>query len=54
MPAKIGIDALKSFSKSRTNETEYRQKIKNSQSQLKIYRFQKGRAYFDLLTFEKF
>ena len=39
MPAKIDIDALKSFTKSRTNETEYRQKIKNSQSQLKIYRF---------------
>ena len=28
MPAKIDIDALKSFAKSRTNETEYRQKIK--------------------------
>ena len=54
MPAKIDIDALKSFTKSRTNETEYRQKIKNSQSQLKIYRFKKGRVYFDLLTFEKF
>ena len=41
MPAKIDIDALKIFTKSRTNETEYREKIKNSQSQLKIYRFQK-------------
>ena len=39
MPAKIDIDALKSFTKSRTNETEYRQKIRYSQSQLKIYRF---------------
>ena len=39
MPAKIDIDAFKSFAKSRTNETEYRQKIKNSQSRLKIYRF---------------
>ena len=39
MPAKIDIDALKSITKSRTNETECRQKIKNSQSQLKIHRF---------------
>ena len=39
MPAEIDIDALKSFTKSRTNETEYRQKIKNSQSKLKICRF---------------
>ena len=54
MRAKIDIDALKSFTKSRTNETEYRQKIKNSQSQLMIYLFKKGRMYFDLLTFEKF
>ena len=54
MPAKIDIDALKSFTKSRTNEIEYRQKITNSQSQLKIYRFLKGRLYFDLHTFEKF
>ena len=30
MPAKIDIDALKIFTKSGTNETEYRQKIKNS------------------------
>ena len=30
MPAKIDIDALKSFTKSRTNETEYRQKIKTA------------------------
>ena len=28
MPAKIDIDALKSFTKPRTNETEYRQKLK--------------------------
>ena len=39
MPAEIDIDALKIFTKSRTNETEYWQKIKNSQSQRKIYRF---------------
>ena len=39
MPAKIDIDAVKIFTKSRTNETEYRRKIKNSQSQLKIYGF---------------
>ena len=39
MPAEIDIDALKIFAKSRTNETEYWQKIKNSQSKLKIYRF---------------
>ena len=39
MPAEIDIDALKSFTKSRINETVYQQKIKNSQSQLKIYRF---------------
>ena len=39
MPAEIDIDALKIFTKSRTNETEYWQKIINSQSKLKIYRF---------------
>ena len=39
MPAEIAIDALKIFTKSRTNETEYWQKIKNSQFKLKIYRF---------------
>ena len=39
MPAEVDIDALKIFTKSRTNETEYWQKIKNSQSKLKIYRF---------------
>ena len=38
-PAIIDIDALKCFTKSRTNETEYRKKIRNSQSRLKIYRF---------------
>ena len=54
MPAKIDVDALKIFTKSKTNETEHRQKIKNIQSQLKIYRFEKGRVNFDLLTFEKF
>ena len=30
MPAKIDIDALKSFTKSRINETEYRQKSKTA------------------------
>ena len=39
MPAEIDIDALKIFTKSRTNETECWQKIKNSQSKLKIYQF---------------
>ena len=39
MPAEIDIDAFKIFPKSQTNETEYWQKIKNSRSQLKIYRF---------------
>ena len=39
MPAEIGMDVLKIFTKFRTNETEYWQKIKNSQSKLKIYRF---------------
>ena len=39
MPAEIDIDPLKIFTKSRTNETKYWQKIKNSQSKLKIYRF---------------
>ena len=39
MPAKIDIDALKIFTKLRTNDIEYRKQIKNSQSQLKIYRF---------------
>ena len=54
MPAIIDIVTVKIFTKSRTNETEYRQKLKNSQSQLKIHRFKKGRVFFDLLTFEKF
>ena len=39
MAAKIDIDALKNFLKIRKNKAENRQKIKNSQSQLKIYRF---------------
>ena len=39
MPAEIDIDALKIITKSRTNETKYWQKIKNSQSKLKIYRY---------------
>ena len=44
---------LKFKKKSRTNKVENRQKIKNSQSQLKIYWFRKI-VYFDLFTFEKF
>ena len=54
MAAKIDIDALKIFKNSRTNEAENRQKIKNSQSQLKIYWLFERRVYFVLLTFEKF
>ena len=30
MPAKIDIDARKTFTKSRTNETKYRQKLKTA------------------------
>ena len=30
MPAKIDIDALKIFTKSSTNETDYRQKLKTT------------------------
>ena len=41
---KIDIDALKIFERSRTNETENRHQIKNSQSPLKIYRVQKERV----------
>ena len=48
------LDALKIFTKSRTNEAENRQKIKNSQSLLKIYRFLKRRVFFDLFTPENF
>ena len=44
MPAGIDIDALKIFTKSRTNETEYWQKIKTSQSKLKIYRLRRASA----------
>ena len=39
MAANSDIDALKIFKKSRTTLAENRQKIKNSRSQLKIYRF---------------
>ena len=53
MPSKIDIDALKFKKKSRTNGTEKRKKIKNSQSQLKIDWFWKRRMYFDFLIFEK-
>ena len=51
MPAEIDIDALKIFTKSRTNETEYWQKIKNSQSR---FISSKKEVYCDSLTFEKF
>ena len=53
MPAKIDVDALKVFTKSRTNKTDYRQKINNSQSRLKIYRFYKGKVYIWLAHFWK-
>ena len=39
MAAKIDIEALKIFTKSRANEAENLQKNKNSQYRLKIYRF---------------
>ena len=39
MPAKIDINVPKTFTKPRTNATKYRQKIKNSQFQPKIYQF---------------
>ena len=39
MVAETDIDALKFRKKSRPNEAENRQKIKNSQSQLYIYLF---------------
>ena len=41
MPAEIDVDALKIFTKSKTNETKYWQKIKYSQSQFKFYGFKK-------------
>ena len=41
MAARIDIDALKSFKKLKTNEAENQEIIKNSQSQLKIYRSEK-------------
>ena len=53
MPAKIDIDALKTFTKPRTNETEYRQKIKTA-SLNSGFTGSKEEVYFDLLTFEKF
>ena len=42
MPAKIDIDALKSFTKSRTNETEYRQKLKTASLNSRFTGFKKG------------
>ena len=53
MPAEIDIDALKIFTKSRTYETEYWQKIKNSSLNSR-FAGSKKEVYFDLLTFEKF
>ena len=53
MAAKIDIEAINNFLKSRRNEAKNQQKIENSQSQIIIYRFKKKkRMYFDLLTFE--
>ena len=48
MPAKIDIDALKISQ----NQEQGDKKLKTAS--LKIYRFWKGRVYFDLLIFEKF
>ena len=53
MPAEIDIDALKIFTKSRTNETEYWQKIKTVSLNSR-FTGSKKEVYFDLLTFEKF
>ena len=53
MPANIDIDALTIFTKSRTNETEYRQKVKNSHSQLKIYRLYERKSVLRLAHFWK-
>ena len=50
MPAKIDIDVLKIFTKSR-NETEYRQKIKNSQSQLEDLPVLKRKSVLRLANF---
>ena len=41
MPAKIDVDALKIFTKSRTNEIEYRQKINNVASLNSRFTFSK-------------
>ena len=49
MAAENDIDALKIYKKSRTNEAEKRQKIKNSLSQLKIYRFKKKKSVLRLV-----
>ena len=54
MRAKIDIDALKSFTKSRTNETEYRQKIKNSQSRTQDLPILKRKRVLWLAHFWKF
>ena len=54
MPAKIDIDALKIFAKSRTKETKYWQKIKNSQSRLKIYGSKKEECTSTCLVLKNF
>ena len=53
MPAEIDIDALKFFTKSRTNETEYWKKLKTASLNSR-FTGSKKEVYFDLLTFEKF
>ena len=53
MPAKIDIDALKIFTKLRTNETEYRQKIKSSRYKLTSCRFQKKEEFISTCSILK-
>ena len=53
MPAEIDIDVLKIFTKSRTNETEYWQKLKTASLNSR-FTGSKKEVCFDLLTFEKF
>ena len=55
MPAEIDIDALKIFTKSRTNETKINigKKLKTA-SLNSTFTGSKKQVYFDLLTFEKF
>ena len=53
MTAEIDIDALKIFTKSRTNETEYWQKLRTTSLNSR-FTGSKKEVYFDLLIFEKF